>query len=55
MNYQANLNKFEKQLEKETTKLFKLHEQNKDIIEIENQTEIVKSLINIVDSLKNLI
>lgn len=55
MNYQSNLNKFESQLEKETTKLFKMYDQGKDLIETEEQTEKVDNLRNIVESLKNLI
>ena len=55
MNYQSNLNKFESQLEKETTKLFKMHDQGKDLIDIEEQQEKVRNLDIIVQSLRNLI
>lgn len=55
MNYQSNLNKFESQLEKETTKLFKMYDQGKDLIDTEEQSEKVNNLRNIVESLKNLI
>lgn len=55
MNYQSNLNKFQSQLEKETTKLFKMHDQGKDLTETEEQQEKVKNLGNIVESLKQLV
>ena len=55
MNYQSNLNKFESQLEKETTKLFKMHDQGKELTIIEDQTEKVRNLNIIVESLRNLI
>lgn len=55
MNYQSNLNKFENQLDKETTKLFKMYDQGKDLIDTEEQSEKVNNLRNIVESLKNLI
>lgn len=55
MNYQSNLNKFESQLEKETTKLFKMYDQGKDLTETEEQTEKVNNLRNIVESLKQLV
>ena len=55
MNYQSNLNKFESQLDKETTKLFKMYDQGKDLIGTEEQTEKVDNLRNIVESLRNLI
>lgn len=54
MNYQSNLTKFENKLEKEVSKLFKLHENGAEQTKIEEQELIVEKLKNIVDSLEVL-
>ena len=54
MNYQSNLNTFQNKLEKEVTKLFKLHENSADQQEIENQEVIVDNLNKVVESLQVL-
>lgn len=55
MNYQSNLEKFQRQLDKEVAKLFKMYDDNATQFDIEEQTEIMDGLTQIVEGLKTLV
>lgn len=55
MNYQSNLNKFQRQLDKEVAKLFKMYDNGASQFDIEEQTEIMNGLTQVVEGLKELV